>query len=667
MANYLTINSKFQPYSLQEMLVPYQMYAEQYAAQEQALGELGQKAGVFEMLNNPVDQETYGQYQNYMNDIKTQADDLATSGLSMNSRKNINNLRTRYFNEIVPIEQAYTRRRQLSDEQRKLEAEGYRLERDMNNTSLSNFINNLEYDYGRSYNIKDLQNKVSNEYKMLSNAARSNPEEFRSVLNGQYYQSIIETGYTPEEIRKGLLEDDSIIKNVLTNAIVSTGIQDWEGVYKDGERTEYGNRLYSNLESELSDLSWGALGKTTTKEIANRQWGLDAKAKAAGSTDNNTKTIPSAKIVLGARGGFDKDVRLQELTDRGNTKMISVSNKIQEIDSELMKIPLDKLEYFEKVYDERLKNQELFDKGLGSQLTIPQNNISDKDQNLYKKYSELRDKQHPLIDSYNEESKYIEDVYTNKYSHLGNDPIVAINRGEQLREIQSSRSVVQIPLTSETTSGYDNVSKPLIRIMSTLPSGSLEDKDSGVGIYEEVNGKIKNIKDSDREVIFDDKTKKQISVQYSGDSRTGVRISTSNGKVFNPKGIVPIDNFNTQLQALENAFTDYSLETITNTKAVNRIPEDLLIKIHREGIESLGELPLKADRIPNTNLYYSVLYDAETSNHIKIIYDNNKKVIDYNSLEDQISGGYKTDEILERYAQEGLKGLSTILTKSYGE
>ena len=53
MANYsLVVNSKFQPFSFERYIQPYQMYGEAYKEVENALGELATKASVWEEMAN---------------------------------------------------------------------------------------------------------------------------------------------------------------------------------------------------------------------------------------------------------------------------------------------------------------------------------------------------------------------------------------------------------------------------------------------------------------------------------------------------------------------------------------------------------------------------------------------------------------------------------------
>lgn len=112
MANYeLVVNSKFQPFSFERYIQPYQIYGEAYKELENQYGELATKSNIWEeMANEQTDPYAYKMYKNYANDLKKQADQLAKEGLNASSRKGMLNMRARYAKEITPIEQAYAAR-----------------------------------------------------------------------------------------------------------------------------------------------------------------------------------------------------------------------------------------------------------------------------------------------------------------------------------------------------------------------------------------------------------------------------------------------------------------------------------------------------------------------------------------------------------------------------
>ena len=114
MPNYSFVTtSRFKPYSFKELLEPFALYREDYREQQDALTDLDTKASIWEnMINKEQDPELYAQYQDYANKLKAQADIIATEGLNPTSRQAMLNLKSRYSKDIVPIEQAFSTRKE---------------------------------------------------------------------------------------------------------------------------------------------------------------------------------------------------------------------------------------------------------------------------------------------------------------------------------------------------------------------------------------------------------------------------------------------------------------------------------------------------------------------------------------------------------------------------
>ena len=68
MAKYININSKFNPYSFDEMVKPFQMYGEEYKNVENQLSDLNARSSIWENKLDPiVDEQIYTRYKDYSN------------------------------------------------------------------------------------------------------------------------------------------------------------------------------------------------------------------------------------------------------------------------------------------------------------------------------------------------------------------------------------------------------------------------------------------------------------------------------------------------------------------------------------------------------------------------------------------------------------------------
>ena len=146
MANYsLVIGSKFSPFSYQELLQPALMATQAHQELENQYGELATKASIWEkMANEQTDSKAYRMYKTYSDELKDKANKLAREGLNASSRQELLNMRNRYSQDIVPIENAYNQKNKLAEEQRNLRASNPSImfDRDFSSISLDDLINN---------------------------------------------------------------------------------------------------------------------------------------------------------------------------------------------------------------------------------------------------------------------------------------------------------------------------------------------------------------------------------------------------------------------------------------------------------------------------------------------------------------------------------------------
>lgn len=282
-ANYIVINSKFKPFSYAEMLQPVQMATAAHQEVENEYAELATKANVWdEMANEQTDPYAYKMYKTYSNDLEEQAGQLAREGLTPASRQNMLRMRQRYSSDIVPIEQAYKRRQELIDEQRKLLAQDNTLMFDRNASmlSLDDLIKNPQLTY-QSYSGATLAKQVGTAAQNLAKEMRDNPRKWRTILGNQYFETIMQKGYRPEEIIQVLQnnpEASPILKGIVEDAVGSSNISSW------GDQDTL-NRAYEYARQGL----WNAVGETQYQVQSNKAYDYAMKEQLAKNKEARAK------------------------------------------------------------------------------------------------------------------------------------------------------------------------------------------------------------------------------------------------------------------------------------------------------------------------------------------------------------------------------------------
>ena len=221
-------------------------------------------------------------YKTYSNDLEEQAGQLAREGLTPASRQNMLRMRQRYSSDIVPIEQAYKRRQELIDEQRKLLAQDNTLMFDRNASmlSLDDLIKNPQLTY-QSYSGATLAKQVGTAAQNLAKEMRDNPRKWRTILGNQYFETIMQKGYRPEEIIQVLQnnpEASPILKGIVEDAVGSSNISSW------GDQDTL-NRAYEYARQGL----WNAVGETQYQVQSNKAYDYAMKEQLAKNKEARAK------------------------------------------------------------------------------------------------------------------------------------------------------------------------------------------------------------------------------------------------------------------------------------------------------------------------------------------------------------------------------------------
>ena len=334
-ANYIVVNSKFKPFSYAEMLQPVQMATAAHQEVENEYAELATKANVWdEMANEQTDPYAYKMYKTYSNDLEEQAGQLAREGLTPASRQNMLRMRQRYSSDIVPIEQAYKRRQELIDEQRKLLAQDNTLMFDRNASmlSLDDLIKNPQLTY-QSYSGATLAKQVGTAAQNLAKEMRDNPRKWRTILGNQYFETIMQKGYRPEEIIQVLQNDpnaSSVLKGIVEDAVGSSNIASW------GDASTL-SRAYEYARQGL----WNAVGETQYQVQSNKAYDYamqeqlaknkEARAKAAKEQEERSRLYYRAVPKITVDGDkkttqMNEDLKvLQEIL--GNPSLLDKQSK----------------------------------------------------------------------------------------------------------------------------------------------------------------------------------------------------------------------------------------------------------------------------------------------------------------------------------------------------
>ena len=299
MANYsLVVNSKFQPFSFERYIQPYQIYGAAYKELENQYGELATKASVWEeMANEQTDPYAYKMYKNYANDLEEQAGQLAREGLNAASRRDMLNMRARYSKEITPIEQAYTARQKQAEQQQQalLQDPTLMLSRRAATTSLDDYIRNPQLAY-ESYSGKLITAQAASAASALAKEMQEKPRKWRSILGNSYYETMMQKGFSSQAVLQAIQDNPNAapqLTRIVEDAINSSGVRNWGDQATIARAIDYAKQ---GLWSAVGETQYQTLDNWRAKMAEQEAMQIRAEKRAAEQARRNGFNLNPSNI-----------------------------------------------------------------------------------------------------------------------------------------------------------------------------------------------------------------------------------------------------------------------------------------------------------------------------------------------------------------------------------
>ena len=258
----LVIDSKFRPFSYDELIKPLMQYKEAYDKVEADYSNLAAQTEQWkDIANQTQSPEAYAMYSKYANDLNKVVDDFS-KGMTLQNRSQLSTLRRRYASEIIPIAKAATRKRELEEEQRKLSLQDpTRLwQRRASDISLDDFIKNPSLDYGQSYSGQSLAAQSS---AIAQNIAKGLMDYGMGKPVDAYTNTFIQRhGLKASDIQDYLSGNPTatskMLQKIHDQVLASSGISSWNNKEAEAKATNY-----------INQGMWSAIGQSTVQAMEN--------------------------------------------------------------------------------------------------------------------------------------------------------------------------------------------------------------------------------------------------------------------------------------------------------------------------------------------------------------------------------------------------------------
>ena len=260
---YLQLNTRFNPFTYDEMVKPLIYYKEAYDKAEAAYDTLAQQTEMWRNIaNREKSPEAFAMFQRYSNDLAN-ASSSFSQGMTSQNRRALVGLKRRYASDIQPIATAYARQTALADEQRKAELANPTMlwERRASDMSLDDFIKNPNADYGRSISGAALSAQVAAGASALAKEFRDDPKRMEQLVGGDFFEYVKKRGFSSKAVLAAIMNSKDaspILTNLVETAIDATGIKGWAD-----EATL--NQAYNYARQGL----WNAVGQDEAQLVQN--------------------------------------------------------------------------------------------------------------------------------------------------------------------------------------------------------------------------------------------------------------------------------------------------------------------------------------------------------------------------------------------------------------
>lgn len=650
---YTTIGSKFQPYTLAEMLVPYQTYKQEFDKREELYNTYAENAGLIgSQLDDTLDKDLMDTvYNPYMQELNSAAATLSSKGLSSENRKTLQNLRRRFGSDIAPIKVATEARAEARKNWDKLSSQDRTLMTNANPyyQAVSNYMNGKSPEtYYVSGN--ELYGRGKALAEAFSRTLRDVPEgeALANTLGGQYYR--ITKQYGPDskqmqdfmnDVADSIPELRSQIEDILNNTDIG----------KQGFTQEDRNKAEQYI---IEGMKAGLSGNTEVQYLQNRNWDLIQADRRKVPTVPKLPTLVSNMGHEGSGDEFsDIDKFIQTLTLKGGK---SLSNA--ELDALLAEYQKD-LNTVSKIQSKYGTYTEISSTPTGSLGTSGMDALSksiaastSKNKYFIKngKTTYLKDLSKEEQDAFtkarsnisNGSSKTrIQEIQnelnslTERYSYIPGDNILqSIQLGVALEKAQATREKSGIIPMVTPTEQKNSIDAILNGVSSSLGSGKSQTK----GLIDLETGKFISKSDVDNLIHKSNSTEDRLRI-IATDSEPVAIHDRDTGKSYAPYGsISEIDGYRNRYTATNNYLKDYSnSETgISNKKAE-------LSEFGLNMLERTGMMPIQRGVNLGNGYYGYTTYTAD-GDVIKVVVEADPmtgygRLLGTSSLRDEINGG----------------------------
>ena len=659
-ANVLTIGSKFNPLSFDEMAKPLIMYKQEADKLEEEINKYEEQGDVIGSLINPTsDIEANKLYTTFKNNAISATNDFYNNGLNSNTRKNLLNLKRNYAENMTKIQAAYSAR----EAERKLQTEM----RAKDPTVM--FSRNADYESLDSYltGKQPTSIPVSGDYLyqqgLRAGAAASSRQdisvEAKKALGNTYWQLKAEQGFTDTEALN-YMEKHPMFGTIISTIKAGSNIDKLSPADQEIASKSIINGFLTGM-TDKQDIDFKPVvnvkvntgttgsGDFTTNFNRFERVSLPSDVNNASTRELKGK-ISDAKFArnLTYVNGIIESPETQ--VQKGEN--VEILKQLQEIENEWGGIPTLTSSDGMSPSSAKLIDREGNEIPLESLLDESQKNLSDsqKKKLIRSKTRELVAAAHkynrlsPKIKAFSRESQRITDLQDKYGTLIPDDPIEGIKIGTQIAQNQSTLDNDVITFNTTSESERNNILSNITNKLRLLTNNdvSIDKATGGIFKYNSKNGKYEPITEDDYSTYLADKdgnidlSNFTLGFNFKAlRNGNGIILTKNDGKEnvsFTWKGTNE-SNFSRELE-ISDKFTR-SFDNDTKPININDLSNEDLVSVLYSGIPE----SIKSTGKSLGNGLYGYTLRTNDNDIIKVVYKpSNNEIVQISSMYEEAKG-----------------------------
>lgn len=659
-ANVLTIGSKFNPLSFDEIAKPLIMYKQEADKLEEEMNKYEEQGDAIGSLINPTsDIEANKLYTTFKNNAISATNDFYNNGLNSNTRKNLLNLKRNYAENMTKIQAAYAAR----EAERKLQTEMRAKDPTMMFSRNANYESLDSYLTGKQPTSIPVSGDYLYQQGLRAGASASSRQdisvEAKKALGNTYWQLKTDQGFTDTEAL------DYMEKHPMFGTIIST--------IKAGSNID----KLSPADQEIASKSIinGFLTGMTDKQDIDFKPVVNVKVNTgttgSGNSTANFNRFERVSLPSNVDNASTRELKgkisdaefarnltyINGIIESPETQVqkgenVEILKQLQEIENEWGGIPTLTSSDGMAPSSAKLIDREGNEIPLESLLDESQRNLSDsqKKKLIRSKTRELVAAAHkynrlsPKIKAFSRESQRIIELQDKYGTLIPDDPIESIKIGTQIAQNQSIQDNDVITFNTTSESERNNILSNITNKLRLLTNNdiSIDKATGGIFKYNSKNEEYEPITEDDYNTYLADKdgnidlSNFTLGFNFKAlRNGNGIILTKNDGKEnvsFTWKGTNE-SNFSRELE-ISDKFTR-SFDNDTKPININDLNNEDLVSVLYSGIPE----SIKSTGKSLGNGLYGYTLRTNDNDIIKVVYKpSNNEIVQISSMYEEANG-----------------------------